>query len=98
MIHTTDLLGYHWSPRQRLQYGGSNYDSLFVRTSRFRPSSLLDKEVMAPCELVPHVNFDQWSGEMAVGPVGWWRSMHDRAPRVPACMTNPRAKLESDRY
>ena len=32
------------------------------------------------------------------GPVGWWRYMHGRASRVPACMTIPSAKLESDRY
>ena len=32
------------------------------------------------------------------GPVGWWRSLHDRVSRVPACKTSPRAKLESDRY
>ena len=32
------------------------------------------------------------------GPVGWWRSLHDRVSRVPACKSSPRAKLESDRY
>ena len=32
------------------------------------------------------------------GPVGWWRSSHDRVSRVPTCETSPRAKLESDRY
>ena len=31
-------------------------------------------------------------------PVDWWRSLHDRVSRVLACMTSPRAKLESDRY
>ena len=29
-------------------------------------------------------------------PVGWWRTLHDRVSRVPACKTSPRAKLESD--
>ena len=32
------------------------------------------------------------------GPVGWWRSLHDRVSRGPACKPSPRAKLESDRY
>ena len=58
-------------------------------------SSLLDKEVIAPAELVSHVNLDQWSGDMAVG---WGRSLHDRVSREPACKPSPRAKLESDRY
>ena len=30
-------------------------------------------------------------------PVGWWRSWYDRVSRVPAYLTGPRAKLESDR-
>ena len=31
------------------------------------PNSLLDHEVIAPADTVSHVNFDQWSGDMAVG-------------------------------
>ena len=48
-----------------------NYDSLIVRTVAFPVQvAYWTKEVIAPADTVSHVNFDQWSGDMAVGSCG----------------------------
>ena len=51
--------------------GGSNYDSLIVRTVAFPfLVAYWTKRSWPPAELVSHVNFDQLSGDMAVGSRG----------------------------
>ena len=48
--------------------GGSNYDSLTVRTVAFPVQvAYWTKRSWPPANTVSHVNFDQWSGDMAVG-------------------------------
>ena len=49
----------------------SNYDSLTARTVAF-PVKVVHRiqRVVAPTELMNHVNFDQKSGDMAVGSCG----------------------------
>ena len=52
-------------------FGGSNYDSLIVRTVAFPVQvAYWTKRSCPPAELVSHVNLDQWSGDMAVGSCG----------------------------
>ena len=49
----------------------SNYDSLFVRTVAFPVQvAYWTKRSWPPADTVSHVNFDQWSGDMAVGSRG----------------------------
>ena len=75
--------------------GGSNYDSLFARTVAYPVQvAYWTKEVMAPWGTTVPCQLRPWPW----GPVGWWRSLHDRVYRGPACKPSPRAKLESDRY
>ena len=51
--------------------GGSNYDSLIVRTVAFPVQvAYWTKRSWPPAEIVSHVKFDQWSGDMAVGSCG----------------------------
>ena len=45
------------------------------------PSSLLDQEVIAPCGCSVPCQFDQWSGDMAVGSCGLGAILHDRVSR-----------------
>ena len=74
------------------------------------PSSLLDLEVMAPADTVSHVNFDQWSGDMAVGSCGLvaihaWQGvsstrLHDQSSRkagVRPLMMEPGTRLRHPR-
>ena len=50
---------------------GSNYDSLIVRTVAFPVQvAYWTKRSWPPADTVSHVNFDQWSGDMAVGSCG----------------------------
>ena len=50
---------------------GSNYDSLIVRTVAFPIQvAYWTKRSRPPAEIVSHVKFDQWSGDMAVGSCG----------------------------
>ena len=52
-------------------YGGSNYDSLIVRTVAFPVQvAYWTKRSWPPAEIVSHVKFDQWSRDMAVGSCG----------------------------
>ena len=54
-----------------VECGGSNYDSLIVRTVAFPVQiAYWTKRSWPPAELVFHVNLDQWSGDMAVGSCG----------------------------
>ena len=49
----------------------SNYDSLIVRTVAFPVQvAYWTKRSWPPAEIVSHVKFDQWSGDMAVGSCG----------------------------
>ena len=49
----------------------SNYDSLIVRTVAFPVQvAYWTKRSWSPAEIVSHVKFDQWSGDMAVGSCG----------------------------
>ena len=51
----------------------SNYDSLIVRTVAFPVQvAYWIKRSWPPADTVSHANFDQWSGDMAVGPCGLW--------------------------
>ena len=53
-----------WCPPGINLTGGSNYDSLFVRTVAFPVQvAYWIKEVIAPCGYSV-VNFDQWSGDI----------------------------------
>ena len=84
-----------------LGIGGSNYDSLIVRTVAFpvQLSSLLDSRGHGPLRIqCPMSTLTSGPETWPWGPVGWGRSLHDRVSRVPASKLSPRAKLESDRY
>ena len=51
--------------------GGSNYDSLIVRTVAFPVQvAYWTKRSWPPADTVSHVNFDHWSRDMAVGSCG----------------------------
>ena len=79
--------------------GGSNYDSLIVRTIAFPVQvAYWTKRSWPPVDTVSLVNLTSGLETWPWGPVGWWRSLHDRVSRVPACKSSPRTKLESDRY
>ena len=50
---------------------GSNYDSLIVRMVAFPVQvAYWTKRSWPPADTVSHVNFHQWSGDMAVGSRG----------------------------
>ena len=52
-------------------YNIGNYDSLIVRTVAFPVQvAYWTKRSWPPAEIVFHVKFDQWSGDMAVGSCG----------------------------
>ena len=49
----------------------SNYDTLFARTVAYPVQvAYWIKRSWPPADTVSHVNFDQWSGDMAVGSCG----------------------------
>ena len=51
--------------------GGSNYDSLIARTVAYPVQvAYWILRSWPPADTVSHVNFDQWSGDMAVGSCG----------------------------
>ena len=56
---------------QSLTLSGYNYDSPFVRTVAFPvQAAYLTWRSWPSADTVSHVNFDQWSGDMAVGSRG----------------------------
>ena len=52
-------------------HGGSNYDSLIARTVAYPVQvAYWILRSWPPADTVSHVNFDKWSGDMAVGSCG----------------------------
>ena len=89
-----------WSRLKQIPKNKGVTMTLFCTHGRVSgPSSLLDLRGHGPPRIqCPMSILTSGPETWPWGPVGWRRSSHDRVPRVLACESSPRAKLESDRY